>query len=77
MRGGDLGVSEHQYNHYHAICFVNISLRGLEVVGGVRAAMMAEYGPDRDLVSSAIVNDRRTRANERYSDKQLLAKSNS
>jgi L-aminopeptidase/D-esterase-like protein len=71
VRGGDPGVSEYQYSHYDAICFAGGSLRGLEVVGGVRAAMMAEYGMERDLVSSAIVNDGRNRANQRYPDKQL------
>ena len=73
VRGGDPGVSEHLYSHYDAICFAGGSLRGLEVVGGVRAAMMAAYGPDRDLVSGAIVNDGRRRANQRYPDRQLGA----
>jgi hypothetical protein len=36
VRGGDPGVSEYQYSHYDAICFAGGSLRGLEVVGGVR-----------------------------------------
>jgi L-aminopeptidase/D-esterase-like protein len=71
VRGGDPGVSEHLYSHYDAICFAGGSLRGLEVVCGVRAAMMAAYGPDRDLVSGAIVNDGRNRPNKRYPDKQL------
>jgi len=71
VRGGDPGVSEHQYSHYDAICFAGGSLRGLEVVSGVRTAMMAEHGPDRDLVSGAIVNDGRNRSNVRYPDKQL------
>ena len=57
VRGGTPGVSEYQYSRYDAICFAGGSLRGLEVVGGVRAAMMAEYGVDRDLVSGAVVND--------------------
>jgi L-aminopeptidase/D-esterase-like protein len=35
--------------------------------------MMAAYGPDRDLVSGAIVNDGRRRANQRYPDRQLGA----
>lgn len=71
VRGGDPGVSEYQYSHYDAICFAGGSLRGLEVVGGVRSALMAEYGPDRDLVSGAVVNDGRNRPNVRYPDKQL------
>lgn len=71
VRGGDPGVSEYQYSHYDAICFAGGSLRGLEVVGGVRAALMAEYGMDRDLVSGAIVNDGRNRPNQQYPDKAL------
>lgn len=71
VRGGDPGVSEYQYSRYDAICFAGGSLRGLEVVGGVRAALMAEYGMDRDLVSGAIVNDGRNRPNQRYPDKAL------
>ena len=71
VRGGDPGVSEHLYSHYDAICFAGGSLRGLEVVSGVRAAMMAVYGADRDLVSGAIVNDGHKRANQRFPDKQL------
>jgi L-aminopeptidase/D-esterase-like protein len=71
VRGGDPGVSEYQYSHYDAICFAGGSLRGLEVVSGVRAAMMADFGTERDLVSGAVVNDSFKRSNETYPDKAL------
>lgn len=71
LRGGDPGISEYQYSQYDAICFAGGSLRGLEVVGGVRAALMAEYGAERDLVSGAVVNDGYKRPNQRYPDKEL------
>ena len=71
VRGGDPAISEYQYGHYDAICFAGGSLRGLEVVGGVRAAMMADYGAERDLVSGAAVNDSFKRPNLTYPDKAL------
>ncbi|MDX1614894.1 MAG: P1 family peptidase [Candidatus Promineifilaceae bacterium] len=71
VRGGDPGVSEYQYSHYDAICFAGGSLRGLEAAHGVRAELVAQHGPDRDLVSGAVVNDGYKRANGRYPDKAL------
>lgn len=71
VRGGDPAISEHGYDGYDAICFAGGSLQGLEVLSGVRAALFEEFGPDRDLVSCAAVNDWYQRDRSLNPDKRL------
>jgi L-aminopeptidase/D-esterase-like protein len=73
LRGGDPAVSEYGYDGYDAICFAGGSLQGLEVLAGVRAALFADHGPERDLVSCAAVNDWHQRDRSINPDKRLGA----
>jgi L-aminopeptidase/D-esterase-like protein len=71
IRGGDPAVSEYGYDGYDAICFAGGSMQGLEVLAGVRAALFDDYGPDRDLVTCAAVNDWYQRERTVNPDKRL------
>ncbi|WP_165423063.1 P1 family peptidase [Ktedonosporobacter rubrisoli] len=73
IRGGGAGtINDHERNH--AICFAGGSLAGLEVVSGVTAALWEQWGRpigQYALVSGAIINDFRRRANSIYPDYTL------
>lgn len=71
VRGGDPAVSEFQRDGFDAVCFAGGSMQGLEVLSGVRKALFEEFGPDRDLVTCAAVNDWYERDQNINPDKKL------